>query len=84
MEKSDVDETWIQRRFAFFLTTILLLWLAISNLVPFAILSFSYPNLALDIGERILFDSRLAIPLAVVIILIIQILSYKGLFRKSE
>jgi tellurite resistance protein TehA-like permease len=82
--KSASDKTWIERRFASFFTFSLLVWLSLTFFIPFTVMSFSYPNLVLEIGVRILNDLRYAIILVVVFVIIIQVLNYRGHIRNDK
>ena len=82
--RSAQDETWIERKFASFFTYSTLTWLTLTFLIPFLVLSFIHPNLVLEIGERILYDMRWVIVMMIAIIVIIQVLNYKGYFRKRD
>lgn len=82
--RSAQDETWVERKFASFFTLSVIAWLALTFLIPFLALSILHPNLALEIGGRILYDLRFAMVLLMVFIVIIQVLNYKGYFRKKD
>lgn len=82
--KSASDETWIERRFASFFTLSLLAWLSLTIIIPFSVVSILHSDLVLEIGNRIISDTSLVIVLVFVIIVVIQILNYKGYFRNKD
>jgi uncharacterized membrane protein YfcA len=78
------DDTWTERKFASFFTKFVLGWLSLMIIIPFSILSVSHPSLVLEIGGYILYETRLAMILVLAVIIIIQVLNYRGYFRKKD
>jgi hypothetical protein len=78
------DGTWTERKFASFFTVFLLGWLALMIVIPFSILSVSHPDLVLEIGGYILYEMSGAMILALAFIIIIQVLNYRGYFRRKD
>ncbi|MFW9843573.1 MAG: hypothetical protein ACFFEV_03260 [Candidatus Thorarchaeota archaeon] len=82
--KSANDETWIERKFASFFTLTILAWYSLFIIIPFSVASVLHPDLILEIGERILSDSALAIVLVFFVVIVTQVLNYKEYFRKRD
>lgn len=82
-KKSQDDEMWIGQRLAHTISLLFVVYLVIVTLAPFLIMSFLYPELIFEIGERIVSLSLGGVVMVIIIISILGIAQYKGLFRKT-
>jgi hypothetical protein len=82
--KSAADDTWRERKFASDFTLCMVGWVSLTFLIPFIGMSVSHPDMLLEIGGKILYDLRFSIALLIIVTSIIQVLNYRGYFRKSE
>ena len=82
--KQSQDDVWVEQRFAHFVSLLFIFWMVANILSPFLIMSFLYPAFTWEIGVDIISYSLLAISMVIVIVFVLEIAQYKGLFRKKE
>lgn len=77
------DEMWIGQRFAHMASLLISIWVIAMIVAPFLIMSVLYPALAWEIGTEILGFSIGAIILTIIVVIVFELLQYKGLFQKK-
>ncbi len=82
-KKAQDDEMWIGRRFAHMVSLMFVLYLVMNMLAPFLIMSFLYPELMFEIGEKIVSLFLGGVVIVIFIILALEIAQHKGLFHKK-
>jgi hypothetical protein len=82
--KSSEDSTWAGRRFARFISYGFLIWITLSILIPVMIMGAIYPSLLIELSLYVLNLSMIGIVLVIAIIVIVQVIHYKGYLQSKE
>ena len=81
--KAQKDEMWIGRMLVHTFSFLIVLTLSIEMLGSFFIMSFLYPEFIVEIGEKIISLNQDWIVILIIIISLMEIAQYKGLFHKK-
>ena len=82
--RKDHDDTQEVRRYVSFIALWFLAWEGLIFLIPFSLLSLAHPDLVFEIGGYMLRHMGLILILVTVTVVIVQVLNYRGYFRKRD